>query len=341
MMNRQFIYILGAFFVFFMQLSDVNAQDNKSWMPEIGGTLRVKYEYQTDEGNSRFQVRDARLNAKGWLTSFIDYKMEINLSDKGKIKTHDMFARFPFGKDKEWKLTLGQFSVPISIDAARSPHLRWFANRSFVGKQVGNVFDVGGKLSWVSKKIPLTIEAGMYNGKGAAPTDAEWQKKYLYMGRVGYRFPHFELRGGVMTYHPYDIQTTMYDAGVTFTEGRFSAEIEYLCKDYSDDRIKSQQALNVMARYSLPLKSDYINTIHFLGRFDYMTDGIDGTFDEGGNPLISDVERKRFTAGVTLGYYKKVRAELRLNFEKYFYNDGVAIGVSDHDKAVAELMINF
>ena len=147
MMNRQFIYILGAFFVFFMQLSDVNAQDNKSWMPEIGGTLRVKYEYQTDEGNSRFQVRDARLNAKGWLTSFIDYKMEINLSDKGKIKTHDMFARLHFGKDKEWKLTLGQFRVPISIDAARSPHLRWFANRSFVGKQVGNVFDVGGKLS--------------------------------------------------------------------------------------------------------------------------------------------------------------------------------------------------
>ena len=68
---------------------------------------------------------------------------------------------------------------------------------------------------------------------------------------------------------------------------------------------------------------------------------IDGTFDDIGNPLISDVERKRFTAGVTLGYYKKIRAELRLNFEKYFYNDGVAIGVSDHDKAVAELMINF
>ena len=45
--------------------------------------------------------------------------------------------------------------------------------------------------------------------------------------------------------------------------------------------------------------------------------------------------------GVTLGYYKKVKAELRLNFEKYFYDDGVEIAPSDHDKLVAEIMFNF
>ena len=54
-----------------------------------------------------------------------------------------------------------------------------------------------------------------------------------------------------------------------------------------------------------------------------------------------NIVRKRATVGVTLGYYKKVSAELRLNYEKYFYGDNVEIGVSDHDKFVAELMINF
>ena len=31
----------------------------------------------------------------------------------------------------------------FTIDAHRSPHLQYFANRSFIAKQVGNVRDVG------------------------------------------------------------------------------------------------------------------------------------------------------------------------------------------------------
>lgn len=119
-----------------------HAQDNKkSWIPTIGGTLRTKFEYQTDVKNSRFQVRDARIGASGWLTEFVDYKLQINLSDKGKIRTHDLFARLHF-LDNQFQFTGGQFRVPISVDAARAPHTRWFANRSFVGKQIGNVFDL-------------------------------------------------------------------------------------------------------------------------------------------------------------------------------------------------------
>ena len=96
-----------------------HAQDNKkSWIPTIGGTLRTKFEYQTDVKNSRFQVRDARIGASGWLTEFVDYKLQINLSDKGKIRTHDLFARLHFF-DNQFQFTGGQFRVPISVDAAR------------------------------------------------------------------------------------------------------------------------------------------------------------------------------------------------------------------------------
>ena len=95
-----------------------HAQDNKkSWIPTIGGTLRTKFEYQTDVKNSRFQVRDARIGASGWLTEFVDYKLQINLSDKGKIRTHDLFARLHFF-DNQFQFTGGQFRVPISVDAA-------------------------------------------------------------------------------------------------------------------------------------------------------------------------------------------------------------------------------
>ncbi len=38
--------------------------------------------------------------------------------------------------------------VPFTIDAHRSPHLQYFANRSFIAKQVGNVRDVGAVIGW-------------------------------------------------------------------------------------------------------------------------------------------------------------------------------------------------
>lgn len=93
--------------------------------------------------------------------------------------------------------------------------------------------------------------------------------------------------------------------------------------------------------YALPVDNKYMQQVRFLGRFDMMTDDSSGHTDENGEIEITNAARKRATVGVTLGYYKKVSAELRLNYEKYFYGDNVEIGVSDHDKFVAELMINF
>jgi|GEM_PF-4582535 len=53
---------------------------------EIHGTLRGKYEYQTEEKEGRFQVRNARVNITGSLSEAVDYKAEIDLCDEGKIK---------------------------------------------------------------------------------------------------------------------------------------------------------------------------------------------------------------------------------------------------------------
>ena len=65
------------------------------------------------------------------------------------------------------KLTLGQMRVPFTIDAHRSPHLQYFANRSFIAKQVGNVRDVGAAAAWTFEgSVPVTLEGGVFNGSG-------------------------------------------------------------------------------------------------------------------------------------------------------------------------------
>ena len=41
------------------------AQDKKSFIPEIHGTIRAKYEYQPEIDKGRFEIRNARLSVEG------------------------------------------------------------------------------------------------------------------------------------------------------------------------------------------------------------------------------------------------------------------------------------
>lgn len=85
----------------------------------IHGTIRSKYELQTEEGEHRFEVRNARVSIDGSLSPIIYYKAEIDLCDEGKIKMLDAYTRL-----KPWQtmqFTIGQMRVPFTIDAHRSP----------------------------------------------------------------------------------------------------------------------------------------------------------------------------------------------------------------------------
>ena len=53
----------------------------KSAQLNVHGTIRSKYEYQTSEGEGRFEVRNARVSFDGSLSPYILYKAEIDLCD--------------------------------------------------------------------------------------------------------------------------------------------------------------------------------------------------------------------------------------------------------------------
>ena len=144
---------------------DKEKMEKKDYMPEIHGTIRAKYEYQTGMAAGRFEVRNARISITGNVLPKVAYKAEIDLSDEGNIKMLDAYARlFPW---KDFTITAGQMRVPFTIDAHRSPHQQYFANRSFIAKQVGNVRDVGLTLGYtLPTQMPIILEGGLYNGTG-------------------------------------------------------------------------------------------------------------------------------------------------------------------------------
>ena len=87
------------------KMLDKQTMEFKDYLPEIHGTIRGKYEYQTETSESRFEVRNARFSVSGNVHPIVAYKAEIDLSDEGSIKMLDAYARvFPV---KDLNFTIG------------------------------------------------------------------------------------------------------------------------------------------------------------------------------------------------------------------------------------------
>lgn len=71
---------------------DKQTMELKDYLPEIHGTIRGKYEFQTETNESRFEVRNARFSVSGNVHPIVAYKAEIDLSDEGSIKMLDAYA---------------------------------------------------------------------------------------------------------------------------------------------------------------------------------------------------------------------------------------------------------
>ena len=238
--------------------------------------------------------------------------------------------------------TIGQMRVPFTIDAHRSPHQQYFANRSFIAKQVGNVRDVGATLGYkIGGPLPLTLQAGMFNGSGLTDQKDFWTNNINYSAKAQWQLPKgFSVTLSAQKIRPEHISVNMYDGGITYQAGRWMIEAEYLYKHYTKDAFQDVNAFDGFICYDLPLKKVF-SKISFLGRFDYMGDHSDGTANENGHLTLTDAERKRITGGITLSIAKPFISDIRINYEKYFYNEGATPKVSEQDKFVIEFMTRF
>ena len=232
--------------------------------------------------------------------------------------------------------------VPFTIDAHRSPHQQYFANRSFIAKQVGNVRDVGFTGCYTQKEgFPFILEGGLFNGSGLT-NQKEWHKTLNYSIKAQL-LPNknWNLTLSTQMIKPEHTRINMYDAGIYYQNNRFHIEAEYLYKMYGHEAFKDVHAVNSFVNYDLPLKKVF-NKISFLARYDMMTDHSNGLADsETGVLKINDYARHRVTGGITLSLSKAFIADFRLNFEKYFYQKSGVPKESERDKIVIEFMTRF
>ena len=326
----------------------VSAQENTpSYLPELHGTIRSKYEYQPDIDAGRFEVRNARFSLSGKVTPYVAYKAEIDLCDEGTIKMLDAYTRLtPW---KNFQMTLGQMRVPFTIDAHRSPHQQYFANRSFIAKQVGNVRDVGVTLGYKwTNGLPITLEGGLFNGSGLTNQKDYWTKGINFSTKMQINLPAgFNVILSMQKIKPEAVAEYLYDAGINYHSHRWHIEAEYLSKHYQHNAFQRVNAFDGFICYDLPLRHAFFSKASFLGRFDYMDNHSDGkAYLEGkanpeGSLIVNDHRRNRITGGITLSLDKPFISDIRINYEKYHYPNGGTPKISEQDKVVIEIMTRF
>lgn len=317
------------------------------YTPEIHATIRAKYEYSPQVDAGRFQLRNARLQVRGKLHPIVGYKAEVDLSDAGKMKLRDIYINV--APIRGLSLYLGHLKVDFSTDNLRSPHTQYFANNAFGVKYMLGQRDVGLKVWYdAGEYFPLEIVAGVYNGTGSDRLSG-WRKSMDYSARMIFTpLDCFAFDLNWQTIKPEFVRIHMFDLGMQADFYNVHLETEALYHIYRGNKFKPAYAFNFMAAYDLQLPKVF-DKLRFLARYDMMSDynsGIASYLPEDEHKLnpIYEVEnpaRQRVTVGVMLALSKPILAELRVNYEKCFYQNRSVAEATEQDKLVVELMVRF
>lgn len=320
--------------------------------PSIHGILRGKYEYEPDLGAGRFEIRNARLSVEGSTPLRSAYKMEVDLCDESAIKMKDAWVRLT--PVKNFRITIGQQRMPFSIDAHRNPSAQYFANRSFIAKQVGDMRDVGlalgFDLSGDDSRRYMSFDAGIYNGSNLDNQKTAWFRSPAYSARIQL-FPADGISIIPSVQHQIianrEASYTSFDLGASYERSGLHIEGEYLHKSYANGAFNNCNALNIMAIYKQTngRPEGYLQSISYLLRYDRMdnhSDGKKGFDSQTGKLVMSDPGRHRLTAGLTFSVRNEdFPTDIRLNYERYSYRSGMTPKESEQDKIVLEIMIRF
>lgn len=338
----RFAVLLSVLFSFVTSHASESADSvvKVNYRPNVHGTLRGRLDIATEEGEYRFQLRNARVSLDGRVAPFIDYFLNVDLCDAGKMKFLDGWARIE--PVKGLKIKGGQFRMPFGIEPHLAPHQYYFANRSFIAKQMCNYRAVGAEISYNVPLTGLNLTAGAFS-----PTTigdhSPWNKSLAFSGKATYKTGGFTLSSGYMTIEPDSVRSNLADVAVGYSAGRWSAGAEYIYKSYTHSSHKSTHGYATFASYAMPVKSKIVNRASFQTRFDGMTDASSLKRDDSGKLVTNYPERQRLTLGATISYFYKptMYAELRANYEQMFYRDGYEPSASDGNRFVLEFVVRF
>ncbi len=292
-------------------LSQDTSEVKSAHVPVIFGILKTKFELDLNNSLVRFEVRNARFGARGTINDLMSYKVELDLSDEGKMKMLDAYVMFTPLKDLSF--FMGQRKIPFSTDYIRNPAENIFANRSFLAKYINDgMRDIGFYADYkIPGQLPINIVLGAVNGTGN--NNPRWIENPNFVTRLvigsekGFRatgnlyLGEDQLRKDLF----------MFGGEIKYEKGSFFIESEYIKRNWSDSLSVRQHddGLYIHSYYNFTRKQGPIYMITPTVRFDLIGNSVFGK--------IADANR--LTLGVNIGFApKQFYSEIRVNYENYF-----------------------
>lgn len=310
---------------------------------KVNGVLRTRYEGAWNSGDyvSRFQVRNARMSLEGKIVPQLEWYIRVDFCDRGSFKFLDGWGRWRF--NRQWAVQLGRFRVPFGVDAFRGPGTYYFANRSFIGKDMVNLRQVGFQGSFCGPEhFPIALEAGIFNSSTA--TDQEvWQKALDYSAKASLPVGNVSISASFVSMKPYDVRMNVWDGAVSWKCRNLLLAGEYQRMIYAGAKgCDDVDAYLAYAVYTIPVNWRPFNQVDCHARFDGMTDHSRGETDDDGLLTVNDAARRRLTVGGAIACnVGKMKGEFMLDYEKYWYKKGIAASAGTDNRVVAELIIKF
>ncbi len=283
------------------------------YIPKIIGLLKAKWEYCLEDNTNRFDVRNSRLGFAGNINPYVSYKLQVEYSNHGDLYLLDAYASFDYRKNLSF--SFGQLTIPFSEDYIVSPSQNMFANRTFIAKFINpSTRDIGALAEYRPENLPITVQAGIYNGTGI--NNPKWQDSPFFLGRLIYGTMK-GFRTSAKYYGGEDIsgkRIAQYGVDFRYAQNRYKVEAEFVVKDSLDSH-RRLSGTYIQGAYRFPIKNN--KTFKYVEptlRDDAM--GYD-LFDNG-------FDISRITIGLNFGLdTKAMAAEIRLNYEHFFLHENV------------------
>ncbi|HNW90105.1 MAG TPA: porin [Bacteroidales bacterium] len=299
----------------------------KKWIPNVNGVIRAKFEYNFSVDKGRFDVRNARFGMRNTIGNHFGYKFEIDFCDEGKIKMLDAYVSFiPV---KNLSLTLGQMKATFSTEYMLSPADFEFSNRPFIDKRIcKDLRDIGFRVGYKYEgKVPFEVMGTIMNGNGF--NNPEWTSRFVYGGRaIAGPFKGFSVQLNYMAGIINDFPAEMQDYGLRYEYKNLVINSEYAQKTVTDTTGSyTQNSLFIYTLYRFYFKKGMLKDLVPAIRYDFFSQ----------NMKSGILEPQRLTVGLTLGFDKINFANIRFNYEKYFYRTQE----DPDDKFTIELIARF
>lgn len=315
------------------------AADKSIYVPTFSGTVRARYEFFPQSGVSAFKVRNLRLGVDGYVAPIMSYRGEVDFADWGKIVLIDAYIKLSPAKGLYFNL--GQGRMPFTISAHRRPHEQYFVNRAFVSRHMG-LRDVGLVGSYDIPKIPLTVQASFFNCSGTGENMQFYTKTFGYTVKlISQLHPYWYLSASTARRSKGIARNQDWDIGGYFHNSLWHVEAEYLRRYYVNSDFKPVNTWDLFVYRNFPIEKKMIGGIAGAIRYDYISDFSNGHPGEDHKLKMDFPDCHRLTFGATLSLMSKFQAQIRLDYEKYFFRKDFTPSAAEGDRLVFELIAHF